>query len=66
MRVSTQQDGVENYAAALLFIVADTVAVVLRAIAKWKTKRSVGSDDIWMLIALAFFYVWAGLIIYCE
>lgn len=66
MVASMKSDGVANFATAIVFIVVDTIAVLLRLLSKRKNKRTFGSDDYWMLVALAFFYVWAGLVIYCP
>lgn len=66
MGISMKPDGVDNFVTAIVSIVADTVAVLLRVLAKRKTKRFPGSDDYWMIVSLLFFYGWAGLILYCE
>lgn len=62
--VKLQPDGVSNLAAAITFVVVDSLAVVLRIISKGKTKYRFSSDDWWILCALLFFYCWAGLVLY--
>lgn len=64
--VKFQPDGVSNFVTAILFVVIDSFAVLLRIISKGKTKYRFSSDDWWILCALLFFYGWAGLILYCE
>jgi hypothetical protein len=66
MSRSMKPDGIDNFVTAILFIVVDTLAVILRVLAKLKTKRRLSSDDYWMFAALVFYYGWAGLIIYCQ
>ncbi|PVI01492.1 hypothetical protein DM02DRAFT_613657 [Periconia macrospinosa] len=57
-------DGVANVVLAIIFIVLDTIAVALRIFAKRRIKRPLKSDDVWMVVALIFFYGWAALVIY--
>ena len=64
--VELHPDGAANLAMAIVFMVLDTLAVVLRIISKGKTKYRFSSDDWWILCALLFFYCWAGLILFCE
>lgn len=64
--VPLRSDGVANVATAIVFVVVDSLAVVLRILSKSKTKHYLRSDDWWILGALAFFIAWAGQIIYCE
>lgn len=56
-------DGVYHVVVASFFILIDTLALVLRAVAKRRTKFRFGSDDGWILFALLLFYVWAGLVV---
>lgn len=58
-------DGLSNVVVAIVFAVLDTIAVILRIVAKRKTKYQIGSDDAWILCALALFYAWAAIVIYC-
>lgn len=60
------EDGVSNVVVAIVFAVLDTIAVILRIIAKRKTKLRFGWDDAWILCALVLFYVWAAIVIHCE
>ncbi|KAI1576108.1 hypothetical protein PtrEW4_002296 [Pyrenophora tritici-repentis] len=57
-------DGAANLVSAILFIVLDSLAVLLRFISKYKTKRGFAADDYWMLVALIWTYAWAALVIY--
>lgn len=65
MPVSMAPDGAANLVSAILFIVLDSLAVLLRFISKYKTKRGFAADDYWMLVALIWTYAWAALVIYC-
>ena len=65
MPASMAPDGASNFISAILFIVLDSLAVLLRFISKYKTKRGFGADDYWMLVALIWSYAWAALVIYC-
>ncbi|KAI4138850.1 MAG: hypothetical protein L6R39_006573 [Caloplaca ligustica] len=57
------RDGVYNVVPAIVFLLLDTLALVLRCFAKRKTKARFGSDDAWIVIAGVQFYVWISLII---
>ncbi|KAL8723797.1 MAG: hypothetical protein Q9181_007189 [Wetmoreana brouardii] len=59
-----QPDGVSNTAVAVVFMVVDTLAVMLRLVAKRRTKHRFGSDDSGIVFALVLFFVWAGLVIH--
>ena len=61
-----QSDGSANVVTAIVFVVIDTFAVILRLISKRKTKHYFSSDDQWILCALILFFGWAGQIIYCR
>lgn len=56
--------GVVNVAAAIVFIIIDSLAVFLRLLLKSKTKHYFSSDDWWILSALLFFFAWVGRILY--
>lgn len=58
--------GVANVTTAVVFVVLDTIAVSLRLLSKSKTKHYFAADDWWILVALVFFYAWAGQIIYGQ
>lgn len=60
------RDGVYNVVPAIVFLLLDTLALVLRCFAKRKTKARFGSDDAWIVIAGVQFYVWISLIIQGE
>ena len=56
-------DGRSNVVVPIVFLVIDTFAVILRVFAKRKTKHRVGTDDGWIFLALALFFVWSIMII---
>lgn len=60
------EDGLSNVVVVIVFAVLDTIAVILRIIAKRKTKLQLGCDDVWILCALVLFYVWTAIVIHCE
>ena len=56
-------DGRSNVVVPIVFLVIDTFAVILRVFAKRKTKHRLGTDDGWIFLALALFFVWSGMVI---
>ena len=64
--VHLQPDGVANIITIIVFIFLDILAVILRIIAKGRTKKRFAKDDLWILCALLFFFGWVGLNLYCE
>lgn len=52
--------------AAVILLMADTLSVFARLVAKRRVKRPSRNDDRWMFAALGIFYVWAVITLYCE
>ena len=57
---------VSNIVVITVFIILDALAVILRLIAKRRTKHRFGYDDSWIIFALFLFFIWAGLVIHCK
>lgn len=64
--VKIQPDGAINLYTALAFVIADTIALGLRIVSKYTTKKGLRNDDWWICAGLLFFYTWCGLIMYGE
>ena len=61
--VHLKKDGKQLLATAIVFLILDAVAVVLRLVAKSKTKYRFGFDDLYLLFTFVVFAAWAGLVI---
>ena len=55
-----------NTVVIILFTILDVFAVMLRLIAKRRTKHRFGYDDGWIILALTLFFFWAGLVLHCK
>ena len=55
-----------NTVVIILFTILDVFAVMLRLIAKRRTKHRFGYDDGWIILALILFFFWAGLVLHCK
>ena len=61
--IRLRNDGKQLLTAAIAYLVLDAIAVVLRLVAKSRTKRRFALDDLYIIFAFAAFVAWAGLII---
>lgn len=61
--VDLRNDGEQLLIAAIAYLILDAVAVVLRLVAKSRTKRRFALDDLYIALAFAAFVAWAGLVI---
>lgn len=59
-------DGAMNLYTALVFVIADIIALTFRIVSKRKTKKGLQCDDWWICAGLVLFFAWCGLIIYGE
>ena len=57
------KDGKQVLFTAIAYLILDTIAVILRLIAKSRTKRRFASDDLYVILAFIAYAVWAGLVI---
>ena len=58
-----RKDGKQLLYTSTIFLILDVVAVVLRLIAKSRTKSGFALDDLWIILTLVVFAAWAGLVI---
>lgn len=58
-----RKDGKQLLYTSTIFLILDVVAVVLRLIAKSRTKSRFALDDLWIILTLVVFAAWAGLVI---
>ena len=63
MMLALKEDGKRLLSTSIVFLVLDPIAVLLRLIAKSKTKSGFALDDLWILITLVVFAAWAALVI---
>ena len=56
-------DGKELLYTCIVFLIIDVVAVVLRILAKQRTKARFDVDDLWIASSLLVFAAWIGLVI---
>ena len=61
--IHLENDGKHLLIAAITYLVLDAIAVVLRLVAKSRTKRGFALDDLYIIFAFAAFVAWAGLVI---
>ena len=61
--VSLAFDGKQQVYTSLAFIIVNTTAVTLRLIAKRKTRKGIGADDVLMVAALLLQITWNALVI---
>ncbi len=61
--IRLEKDGKQLLSTAIVFLVLDAIAVVLRLIAKSKTKRRFAFDDLCIVFTFIVYAAWAGLII---
>lgn len=57
------KDGKQLLYTSIVFLILDVVAVVLRLIAKSRTKSRFSFDDLWIILTLIVFAAWAALVI---
>lgn len=57
------KDGKQLLFTSIVFLILDVIAVVLRLIAKSRTKSRFALDDLWIILTLFVFAAWAGLVI---
>ena len=62
MMVKLEKDGKQLVSTAIVFLVLDAIAVVLRLLAKSKTKHKFAFDDLFMLLTLVVFAAFAGVV----
>lgn len=63
MMIPLKNDGKQLLFTSIVFLILDVIAVILRLIAKSKTKYRFALDDLWILLTLVVFAAWAGLVI---
>ena len=61
--IHLEKDGKQLLVTSIVFLVLDTVAVVLRLVAKSRTKFRFAYDDLWIIVTVVVFAAWAGLVI---
>ncbi len=61
--IPLRKDGKQLLATSIVFLVLDVIAVILRLIAKSRTKNRFAFDDLWILLTLVVFAAWAALVI---
>lgn len=61
--IPLRKDGKQLLYTSIVFLILDAVAVVLRLIAKSRTKSRFALDDLWIILTLIVFAAWAGLVI---
>lgn len=61
--LALKEDGKRLLSTSIVFLVLDVIAVLLRLIAKSKTKSRFALDDLWILTTLVVFAAWAALVI---
>ena len=61
--IHLRNDGKQLLTTAIAYLVLDAIAVVLRLVAKSRTKRRFALDDLYIIFAFAAFVAWTGLII---
>ncbi|PVH98870.1 hypothetical protein DM02DRAFT_26656 [Periconia macrospinosa] len=64
MAAPISKAGIGVIAIAVFFLMAGTLSVVARPVAKRRAKRRLKDDDYWMFVTLAAYYAWVGLLIY--
>lgn len=57
------KDGKQLLFTSIVFLILDTIAVVLRLFAKSRTKFRFAYDDLWIIVTLVVFAAWAALVI---
>ena len=60
--IKLENDGKQLLSTAIVFLVLDAIAVVLRLVAKSKTKHRFAFDDLFMLLTFVVFAAWAGIV----
>ena len=63
MMIVLGKDGKQLLFTSIVFLILDVIAVVLRLIAKSRTKSRFALDDLWIILTLFVFAAWAGLVI---
>ena len=58
-----EKDGKQLLSTSIVFLGLDVIAVVLRFVAKSRTKHRFDLDDLWILITLVVFAAWAALVV---
>ena len=61
--VQLEKDGKQLLSTAIVFLVVDAIAVVLRLAAKSKTKHRFAFDDLCIVITFIVYTAWAGVIV---
>ena len=61
--VHLRRDGKHLLITAIAYLILDTIAVILRLIAKSRTKHRFTLDDLYIIFALVAYAAWAGLVI---
>ena len=61
--VQLEKDGKQLLSTAIVFLIVDAIAVVLRLVAKSKTKYRFAFDDLCMVFTFIVYTAWAGIII---
>lgn len=63
MMIPLGKDGKQLLFTSIVFLILDVIAVVLRLIAKSRTKSRFSFDDLWIILTLIVFAAWAALVI---
>ena len=63
MMILLGKDGKQLLFTSIVFLILDVIAVVLRLIAKSRTKSRFSIDDLWIILTLIVFAAWAALVI---
>ena len=61
--IPLEKDGKQLLFTSIIFLILDVIAVVLRLVAKSRTKYRFALDDLWILLTLVVFAAWAALVI---
>ena len=61
--IRLEKDGKQLLYTSIVFLILDVIAVILRLVAKSRTKYRFAFDDAWILFTLVVFAAWAGLVI---
>ena len=61
--VQLEKDGKQLLSTAIVFLILDAIAVVLRLFAKSKTKHRFAFDDLCIVFTFVVYTAWSGIII---
>ena len=61
--IPLEKDGKQLLFTSIIFLILDVIAVVLRLVAKSRTKYRFALDDLWILLTLVVFAAWAALVV---